>query len=176
MDKKELGKNIKSIRQQKLYSREYICKKVGISIHTLAKYEQGQREPNINMLDKLANALEVSRADLLGIENSFAKITKENQVKRREYTKTYTTDELKELEKDSFLIKCSEKEKALKLLTFLNLSEEIINSPLLEKSERKKFSELCGTIIDNWSNYMNENVYDSIINTSIELSKVNENN
>lgn len=75
MDKKELGKNIKSIRQKKLFSREYICEKVGISIHTLAKYEQGQREPNINMLDKLANALEVSKTDLLGIEKKVYDLT-----------------------------------------------------------------------------------------------------
>ena len=68
MRKEEIGKNIKSIRKQKLLSREDVCKKIGISIHTLAKYEQGQREPNADMIDKLAEALEVSRAELLGIE------------------------------------------------------------------------------------------------------------
>lgn len=171
-----VGENIKFFRKQKGLTQKELGEIIHMSPNSIQRYELGHRDPQNKTLEEIAKALGVSMADLLGIENSFAKITKENQVKRREYTKTYTTDELKELEKDSFLIKCSEKEKALKLLTFLNLSEEIINSPLLEKSERKKFSELCGTIIDNWSNYMNENVYDSIINTSIELSKVNENN
>ncbi|XZM33062.1 helix-turn-helix domain-containing protein [Clostridium perfringens] len=68
MNKKKLGKNIKSIRQQKSLSREDICKKVNISIHTLAKYEQGQREPNIETLNKIADALEVPY-DLLFLEN-----------------------------------------------------------------------------------------------------------
>lgn len=70
MDKKEIGKNIKSIRQQKLLSREYISKKLDISIHTLAKYEQGQREPSIDMIDKIAQVLEVPTEEIYGFKKN----------------------------------------------------------------------------------------------------------
>lgn len=70
MNKKEIGKNIKSIRQQKLLSREDVSKKLDISIHTLAKYEQGQREPSIDMIEKIAVVLEVPFDKLLFAGNS----------------------------------------------------------------------------------------------------------
>lgn len=165
-----IGEKIREFRKSKNFTQEKLAKEVHLSTNTIQRYELNKRKPDIETLSKIAAALEVPVSYLFE-DNSFTKTIKENQVKRREYTKTYTTDALKELEKDSFLIKCSEKEKAIKLLTFLTLSEEIINSPLLEKSERKNFSELCGTIIDNWANYIDENVYDSIINVSISLTK-----
>lgn len=166
-----IGQRIREERKKKSMSMQALADICGTSSSYISDLENGKiKKPSFEMIIKIADALYVP-VSYFSEGDSFAKVIKENQVKRREYTKTYTTDELKELEKDSFLIKCSEEEKALKLLTFLNLSEEIINSPLLEKSERKKFSELCGTIIDNWSNYMDENVYDSIINVSISLTK-----
>ncbi len=62
----KLGENIKKFRKIKKLSREYLSNKLGISIHTLSKYEQGQREPNIDMINKIANALEVTINELAG--------------------------------------------------------------------------------------------------------------
>ena len=62
---KTLGSRIKEIRTNKNISREQLAVKLEISIHTLTKYEQGQREPNIDMLNKIAEALSCSTYDLL---------------------------------------------------------------------------------------------------------------
>jgi transcriptional regulator with XRE-family HTH domain len=65
---KEIGKRIKYYRLSKELSRNNLVDELGISIHTLAKYEQGQREPNIETLKKIATALDVSIDKLLGNE------------------------------------------------------------------------------------------------------------
>lgn len=66
-----VGKNIKNIRQSKSISREDLSKALNLSIHAIAKYEQGQREPNIDTLNKIAAALDVSVNDLLGTSENF---------------------------------------------------------------------------------------------------------
>jgi transcriptional regulator with XRE-family HTH domain len=60
-----VGENIKKFRQEKSISREALSTILGISIHTLAKYEQGQREPNIETLNKIASALDISVSKLM---------------------------------------------------------------------------------------------------------------
>lgn len=57
---KLLGYRIKLFRTKKKLSREYLSKKLGISIHTLIKYEQGQREPNIETLIKICDLLQLN--------------------------------------------------------------------------------------------------------------------
>ncbi|MFL0197633.1 helix-turn-helix domain-containing protein [Clostridium sp. WILCCON 0269] len=63
---KILGSKIKRFRQKKDISRENLSNILGISIHTLSKYEQGQREPSIETLKKIAEALNVPVAELIG--------------------------------------------------------------------------------------------------------------
>lgn len=60
-----LGDNIKNIRKSKKITRENLSLELGISVHTLSKYEQGQREPNIEMLNKIAKALDINVSDLI---------------------------------------------------------------------------------------------------------------
>ncbi|NFF82334.1 helix-turn-helix transcriptional regulator [Clostridium botulinum] len=64
----EIGKRIKYYRLSKELSRDVLAKKLGISIHTLAKYEQGQRQPNIEILKKIGSILDVDASVLLGLE------------------------------------------------------------------------------------------------------------
>ena len=61
-----LGENIKNIRKSGEISRKDLSLELGISVHTLSKYEQGQREPNILMLNKISEALEVSIDNIIG--------------------------------------------------------------------------------------------------------------
>ncbi len=61
----DIGKHLKEFRQEKGISRESLSSILGISIHALAKYEQGQREPNIETLNKIAKALDVEMASLI---------------------------------------------------------------------------------------------------------------
>lgn len=57
---KLLGHRIKLFRTRKELSRKYLSQELGISVHTLTKYEQAQREPNIQTLTKISNLLGIS--------------------------------------------------------------------------------------------------------------------
>jgi transcriptional regulator with XRE-family HTH domain len=61
----DIGKHLKEFRQEKGVSRESLSSILGISIHALAKYEQNQREPNIETLNKIAKALDTTLDKLL---------------------------------------------------------------------------------------------------------------
>lgn len=68
MNQKEVGKKIKSIRESQGLTREEFAKKLNVSIHTIANYEQGQRGSNTRVLNKIADALGVSTVELLGAD------------------------------------------------------------------------------------------------------------
>lgn len=63
---KEIGKNIKHYRQINNISREVLSEKLDISVHTLAKYEQGQREATYETLNKICEILKISIHDIFG--------------------------------------------------------------------------------------------------------------
>ena len=66
MDKNNLlGLSIKKYRQNKKISRIELGEKIGCSVHAIEKYEQGQRTPNLDVLLKISEALEVSLDDLI---------------------------------------------------------------------------------------------------------------
>lgn len=60
-----LAENIKYYRSQLAITQEELAKMAGINRSYLAGIEAGQRNTSIKTLEKLANALEVSPADLL---------------------------------------------------------------------------------------------------------------
>ncbi|MBS5927552.1 MAG: helix-turn-helix transcriptional regulator [Clostridium sp.] len=55
----EIGEKIKASRQKKQMSREELAKKVGLSKFAIIKYEQGQRIPKVDILLKIAKALDI---------------------------------------------------------------------------------------------------------------------
>lgn len=65
-EKRELGKKIKTARKQKGLSQEQLANLVGYKVGTIAKYEQGDRVPDIGMLRKIAEVLECDLAGLAG--------------------------------------------------------------------------------------------------------------
>lgn len=67
---KTLGGRIKLFRTREDISRDELATRLDISIHTLIKYEQGQREPNIDILRKLSDELNVNTTTLLA-EDTF---------------------------------------------------------------------------------------------------------
>lgn len=60
-----IGERIKYYRQINNISRQELATKFEISIHTLAKYEQGQREPSIDMITMLSDYFNVSIDELI---------------------------------------------------------------------------------------------------------------
>jgi len=60
-------KNLKELRKQKGWSQERLARESNISYHTLIKLEQNSiKNPKIETVIKLADALEVSLDELVG--------------------------------------------------------------------------------------------------------------
>jgi transcriptional regulator with XRE-family HTH domain len=63
---KKLGRRIQRLREARGLSQEALAEKAGLSRGYLARVETGRHEPSLSMLDKLAKALGVPVAELLG--------------------------------------------------------------------------------------------------------------
>lgn len=63
-----IGENIKFFRKQKGLTQKELGEKIGMSANSIQRYELEHRDPQNKTLDKIAEALGVSRADLYGIE------------------------------------------------------------------------------------------------------------
>ena len=63
-----LSKKIRAIRKERGLTIKNVAKLVGVSEQAISQYERGIREPNLSMIDKIAEALNVSRLDLLETE------------------------------------------------------------------------------------------------------------
>lgn len=61
-----LGKRLKQAREMKKLSQIEAAKKLGISNGTLSGYERNYRDPDTNILEKMADLYEVSTDYLLG--------------------------------------------------------------------------------------------------------------
>lgn len=60
-----IGKNIKKVRLEKKLSQQKLGEKLGVSQAMIAQYETGRRIPKLETIDKIADALNVSRNMLL---------------------------------------------------------------------------------------------------------------
>lgn len=63
-----LGNNIKTFRKNKGFSQETLAQELFVVRQTVSKWEKGLSVPDAEMLEKLAEVLEVSVNDLLGKE------------------------------------------------------------------------------------------------------------
>lgn len=63
-----LGNNIKTFRKNKGYSQETLAQELFVVRQTVSKWEKGQSVPDAEMIEKLADTLDVSVNDLLGKE------------------------------------------------------------------------------------------------------------
>lgn len=61
-----LGNNIKTARKRLKITQKELATRLGIAEITIRKYENGDREPNLETIEKLATALEVTPYELLG--------------------------------------------------------------------------------------------------------------
>lgn len=60
------GEKIKALRKQSGLSQVELAEKAGIAVNSLRLYEAGKREPKIDAVTRLADALGVSKQGLLG--------------------------------------------------------------------------------------------------------------
>lgn len=60
---------LRTIRKEKGYTQEQIAKAIGVTKSTMAKYDRGDLEPNIDKIIKIAQFLDVPVDRLLGTED-----------------------------------------------------------------------------------------------------------
>lgn len=66
----EVGRRIKELRQQKGKSQEELALAIGSTKSTISKYELGHREPSLETIQKIADALRVSFLDVVELNGS----------------------------------------------------------------------------------------------------------
>lgn len=66
----EVGKRIKELRKQKKWSQEELAERAGISQSALSAIERGAKQPTVETLNSICNALNISLADFFSAEKS----------------------------------------------------------------------------------------------------------
>ena len=64
----EIGKRIKAARKRKKLSQTELANRLGKTLRSVQKYESGEIEPSIALLNTIASELSVSPAELIGYE------------------------------------------------------------------------------------------------------------
>ncbi len=60
--------NLRIARERRGFSQKEMAEKIGVAKSTYSLYESGNREPNVQTIKKIADILNVSADELLGIE------------------------------------------------------------------------------------------------------------
>ena len=62
----KFNERLKSIREEKGLTQQQLSDRSGVSVRTIQNYESGSYSPRFGIVDKLAEALEVTSPELLG--------------------------------------------------------------------------------------------------------------
>jgi len=65
-----VGERIRALRTARKLTQEQLAYRAGVSVGTIARIERGATRPTLETLERLARALDVSVADLLGERGS----------------------------------------------------------------------------------------------------------
>ncbi len=60
-----IGKQVRKLRKERGWSREYLAEKVNISVNFLGQFERGEKSVRLETFIAIANALQVSADTLL---------------------------------------------------------------------------------------------------------------
>lgn len=81
-----LGEKIKKFRKQKGYTQKQLAEKAGISNNSLIRYENDETSPNLQIMQQIAEALDVPFSDIFagtGADNRIADLHREIQKRDR---------------------------------------------------------------------------------------------
>lgn len=78
---KRIGANLRQFRQLQGISIEALAKRIGVSKLTLIKIEQGEANPTLSVIWKIANGLNIPITALLSVESDVALARKEDGLK-----------------------------------------------------------------------------------------------
>lgn len=62
--------NLRAARERKGMTQKELAENIGVAKSTYSLYESGNREPNVQTIKKIADILNVSADELLGIDDS----------------------------------------------------------------------------------------------------------
>lgn len=68
----KFSENIKSLRKQRHITQVQLAEKIGVSRSTISMYEMGEREPDFETLEAIADVFNVDMAYLIGTETKKA--------------------------------------------------------------------------------------------------------
>ncbi|MCW5923839.1 MAG: helix-turn-helix transcriptional regulator [Saprospiraceae bacterium] len=71
---KQLGFNLREARETKKITREDLADRLNVHFRTLAKWENGQSDPPVGKIMKIAEVLEMPMAKLLGLDPNSVKV------------------------------------------------------------------------------------------------------
>ena len=70
MNAEYTGNKIKELRNKKGFTQKQLAEKLFVTDKAVSKWERGINYPDIALLDRIANELDVTVVELLGLENS----------------------------------------------------------------------------------------------------------
>lgn len=91
---------LKQLRERENLTQEELAKRLEISRSRLASYEQGQREPDLELLEVIADFFNVDMDYLLGRSDSTTKVNQVTTIAahKNNEDEDWSAEELKEIE------------------------------------------------------------------------------
>ena len=123
-----IGYNLKKIRKDKGLTQDKLSEITKISIASIQRYESGKRQPNIQTVNKFAQALNVSLDDLIGNEYNKSKLELENALQNGTDNIPNLISNFKDLTKKEVASNFNELVEILDWNDFKNMSEDDIYS------------------------------------------------
>ncbi len=132
-----LGSKIKYYRKQKGYTQDMLAEKTELSKMSIRRYETGERQPRVEQLEKIADALEVSISEFME-DYETQRICKQigKKVQNLRQSQGLTQNELAKLaDTDVTIIQCCENGSNVIELEILKRIFIVLGSSLVGKVE-----------------------------------------
>ena len=105
----QFDKILKLLRNEKNMSQQELADALGISKSSINMYERGERQPNFEVLEAIADFLNVDIDYLLGRTNKTTKIINPNTIAAHFDGDEYTPEELDEIKAFAEFVKSKRK-------------------------------------------------------------------
>lgn len=95
--------NLQNARERQGLTQKEVAERIGVAKSTYSLYESGNREPNVQTIKKIADLLDTSADELLGIDDSQSTIAAHFDGKE------YTAEELEKIREFAAFVKSTRK-------------------------------------------------------------------
>ena len=141
-----IGENIRKIRKSKNLIMKELGKKVNLSEQAISQYERGERQPNIEILNKLAKALNTPLSDLLGNDNPkqicLQAVQYFGKTSRKQLAQEECAELIQALSKDLRSLDHNVEEEIADVLIMIEQLKSIYDADKIEKYKQEKIERL----------------------------------